>query len=128
MAILQEQFFSRPVKSSAASYRKRLTALLLLLFFAPLILVIYVLVRADGGCAFVSHEHRGADARLVGAWRFRTFRDTPQKTTHHEVTPPRGTDPTTIGVLLRRCRLEVLPTLYNVCKGEMSFSEFLSQI
>ena len=84
-----------------------------LIFFAPLILVVYLLLMAEGGPAFVGHEHANSDGTFSTVWKFRTR------------SPGR---PEILGDFLLRSRIEVLPQIYNVAKGDISFSEMLSDV
>jgi lipopolysaccharide/colanic/teichoic acid biosynthesis glycosyltransferase len=84
-----------------------------LIFFAPLILVVYLLLKTDGGSAFVGHKHTNTDGTSSTVWRFRArSQGRPEK----------------ISEFLWRSRIEILPEIYNVAKGDISFSEMLSHI
>jgi lipopolysaccharide/colanic/teichoic acid biosynthesis glycosyltransferase len=84
-----------------------------LIFFAPLTLIVFLLLKADGGPAFVGHKHINSDGKSSTIWRFRAR------------SPGR---PENLGEFLLRSRTEILPEIYNVAKGDISFSEMLSDI
>jgi Undecaprenyl-phosphate glucose phosphotransferase len=92
-----------------------------LLFLAPLVALIAVLVRStSNGPAFFRQERMGLDGKRFFAWKFRSM--------YHEAereTGPvwaREDDPrcTPIGKLLRRSSLDEIPQLWNVLRGDMS--------
>jgi lipopolysaccharide/colanic/teichoic acid biosynthesis glycosyltransferase len=84
----------------------RTAALLLLVLTAPLLVVLAVAVRRDGGPALVREARVNARGCVVGLLRFR-------------VTGPDG-DTTRIGELMRRHGLDGLPQLLNVLSGSLA--------
>jgi lipopolysaccharide/colanic/teichoic acid biosynthesis glycosyltransferase len=84
-----------------------------LIFFAPLILAVYLLLKTDGGSAFVGHEHTNSDGTCLTVWRFRA----------RSLGRPEN-----LSEFLWRSRTEILPEIYNVAKGDISFSQMLSHI
>ena len=84
-----------------------------LIFFAPLIVMVFLLRKADGGSAFVGHKHTNSDGTSSTVWRFRA-RNLGRPENYSE--------------FLLRSRTEILPEIYNVAKGDISFSEMLSDI
>lgn len=123
MATVREQAHYRHAISVAANKRDVLAAFTCLLFFAPLILTIYLLVRADGRRAFVSHERIGRDGAIFEVWSFRTTkRETPRKFRSSQ-TAPESPAFTMLGRVLHRTQLDLLPGFYSVLKGDMSLAE-----
>ena len=84
-----------------------------LIYFAPLILVVFLLLKTDGGPAFVGRKHINSDGTSSTVWRFRTR------------SPGR---PDNLCAFLLWSRTEVLPEIYNVARGDISFSQMLSDI
>jgi len=109
-------------------------AIILLILFAPLLLVLALLVRADGGPAFYCHRRIGVGGRVFDCVKFRSMvRDAdgvlhrvlasdPAAAAEWAATQKLRNDPriTAIGRFLRRSSLDELPQLFNVLRGEMS--------
>jgi sugar transferase (PEP-CTERM system associated) len=93
-----------------------------LVLAAPIMAVVAVLVKATSSGPILYHQERvGLKGRRLFVHKFRTMREDAEAATgpvwsrknDDRVTPP--------GRLLRRTRLDELPQLWNVFKGEMSF-------
>jgi lipopolysaccharide/colanic/teichoic acid biosynthesis glycosyltransferase len=109
-------------------------ALLLLPLAAPLILAMIASVWLSGGRPLFAHLRVGRGGRTFRCWKIRSMEpDAEQRLESLLAADPtlaaewaRGfklaTDPrvTRIGAFLRRTRLDELPQLWNVLKGEMS--------
>jgi sugar transferase (PEP-CTERM system associated) len=98
-------------------------ALVLLALFAPLIALVALLVRLeDGGPVFYRQERVGEHNRIFKLIKFRTMRVDAEAKTGPVWAPAEG-DPrvTRVGRWLRKSRLDELPQLLNVLRGEMSF-------
>lgn len=93
-------------------------ALACALFLMPLIAVVYMLVKIDGGPALVAVERELSDGTTLTAWRFRTTIPEPPARAH---TPPF----TRLGALLHRYRLDQLPEFASVIRGEMTLNDML---
>ncbi len=107
---------------------------MLLALLAPLLLILTLLVRADGGPAFYRQCRIGAGGRIFECIKFRSMvRDAdrvlqdlldtdPSAAAEWAATHKLRNDAriTRIGRFLRRWSLDELPQLFNVVRGEMS--------
>ena len=103
-------------------------------FFLPLIVILVVLVRLDGGPAFYLQPRIGQHGRVFRLWKLRsmvpnaeaalaTYLDSnPDARAEWDSTQKLRHDPrlTLIGGFLRRYSLDELPQLWNVLIGDMS--------
>ncbi len=95
----------------------RLLALLGLLITLPLIIVISLVGYFDTGSPLFFQQRVGKNQRPFTLVKFRTMRQGTASVATHQVN---GDAVTALGVLLRKTKLDELPQLFNVLKGEMS--------
>jgi len=91
-----------------------------LLILSPILLVIAVLINRDSGDPILFKQERvGLDGKLFKVLKFRTMVVDAEKQGAKVTT---GSDPriTQTGYWLRKYKLDELPQLFNVLKGEMS--------
>jgi len=145
--ISRQRVETRPVSRSplrvihagpAGSIVKRgvdiLGSLIFLLALAPVMLVLALLVRMDGGPALFAHTRIGANGKTFGCLKFRSMcidaekrlqdilaRD-PEARAEWERDHKLRNDPriTAVGRFLRQSSLDELPQLLNVLFGQMS--------
>lgn len=100
----------------------------------PVILVLAIFVRRDGGPAFFSHERIGRNGVPFKCWKLRSMvpdakarldkllKQDPQAAAKWKLERKLDDDPriTRLGAVLRKCSLDELPQLWNVIRGEMS--------
>jgi lipopolysaccharide/colanic/teichoic acid biosynthesis glycosyltransferase len=107
-----------------ASLAKRAYDVVLSLFglvaLSPLFLAIAALIKTtDHGAVFYRQRRIGLGGKPFLIWKFRTMR--PQaEATGPLVTSDRDARVTPIGRVLRKTKVDELPQLWNVLKGEMS--------
>jgi len=90
-----------------------------LLFLLPVMIIIAGLIKLDGGSVFFRQERVGLRGTRFKIFKFRSMRvDHSQSGT--QVTAESDPRITPLGKLLRRSKLDELPQLFNVLKGEMS--------
>lgn len=103
-----------------------LIAAILLVLLAPIILLVAILVRLDTpGPALFRQVRTGYRTRPFTLYKIRTMRIAPDAVSEAEKRDAAMTkvgDPriTRLGAFLRRSRLDELPQLINIVKGEMS--------
>lgn len=111
-----------------------LAAMVLLLVLSPVLLMLALAIRRDGGPAFFVHPRVGKNGRVFNCYKFRTMvvdaehklptllRNRPELVDQWRNQRKLKEDPrlSSIGGMLRRRSLDELPQLINVIKGEMS--------
>jgi sugar transferase (PEP-CTERM system associated) len=110
LALAQKRFLSITV------------SILLLILLFPLALLIMALIKLDSvGPVFFRQDRVGQNGKIFSLWKFRSMRADAEKETGPVWATP-GTDSrvTRIGKILRRTRLDEVPQLINVFRGDMS--------
>lgn len=124
----------RPIFQAVKRVFDLVTASLSLLVLSPLMLVLAVLVKRDGGPAFFGHTRIGQNGQPFKCYKFRSMVVNSQEVlaellassaearAEWEKDFKLKNDPrvSRIGDILRRTSLDELPQLWNVIKGEMS--------
>jgi sugar transferase (PEP-CTERM system associated) len=101
-----------------------MTSSLLLLFCSPIVLLLMILIKLDSkGPVFYRQERVGQDGKNFVLWKFRSMVTDAEVNTGPVWSDGAEKDPriTRIGKFMRRNRLDELPQLWNVFKGDMSF-------
>jgi sugar transferase (PEP-CTERM system associated) len=97
-------------------------ALVGLIMMAPVMLMVALLVKlSSAGTALYHQERVGLNGQRFTVHKFRTMHDDAEASTGPVWTRPNDTRVTAIGRILRRARLDELPQLWNILRGEMSF-------
>ncbi len=94
--------------------------LLLLLPLLPFV-ALAIKVFSPGGTVFYRQERVGRGGRVFELVKFRTMVPDAEQATGETLAEPDDPRITRVGRFLRRTRLDELPQLWNVLKGEMSF-------
>ena len=92
----------------------------LLIFFPLGLLLIAVMAVVDPGPAFYKQERIGKNGKKFFLWKFRTMRVHQPSERGHITHGSRDPRITPIGYYLRMLKLDEVPQLFNVIKGEMS--------
>ena len=112
--------YQRPYAQVAKRASDLLGAGLLLTLSAPLFPLLVLFVRCTRGPVFIRQVRVGEHGRLFTMYKFRTMRadaEAPGEAVWAAAKDPRVTS---AGRIMRRLRLDELPQLWNVIKGEMS--------
>lgn len=98
----------------------RLLALIGLVFLAPFLIIIWVLVKVkmQDGSPIFKQERVGLNGKLFTIFKFRTM-DLSHSGSSISVKGENRITP--FGVILRKYKIDELPALWNVLLGEMSF-------
>lgn len=95
------------------------SALGLIILAIPMVIVGLAIKLGDGGPVFFKQERVGKDLERFEILKFRTMvEDAPEKGA--QITADGDSRITSIGRILRRAKLDELPQLINVLKGDMS--------
>lgn len=95
-------------------------AIALLLILAPILTVLAIAIRLDSsGPAFFRQERIGRGGRAFRILKFRTMR-VDAESRGAQITIGRDPRITRVGEVLRRYKLDELPQLINILRGEMS--------
>lgn len=94
---------------------------LALIVFSPIMIVLAILIRMDGGTAFYRQKRLTKDGRVFEILKFRSMRMDAEKDGVARLSTGEA-DPriTKIGRFIRACRFDELPQLLNILKGDMS--------
>lgn len=97
-----------------------LVSFIMILVLSPVILILSVLIIADSGFpVFFRQERMGKDGKIFRIFKFRTMKN--NSATADGITLYNDKRVTKIGAFLRKYRLDEIPQLFNIIKGEMSF-------
>ncbi len=111
------------LSNSCGRFGKRLVDLMVavpaLLVLLPIFGLIAVLVRLEScGPVFFVQQRLGKKGRIFFTYKFRTMFD--EERTRHEEIVGKTDEVTSVGYWLRRFKVDELPQLINVIKGDMS--------
>ena len=92
-----------------------------LVILSPLMIIIGLLIRSDGGTAFYRQKRLTKDGKEFYVLKFRSMRMDAEKDGVARLSTGENDDRITpIGHFIRACRIDELPQLINIFKGEMS--------
>jgi len=96
-------------------------ALIGLVVLLPIMLIIYLLIIVFDNCPiFFTQERVGVNGKNFKLYKFRTMIKNAEKMETGFITTKNDSRITNIGKFLRKWKLDELPTLWNVIKGDMS--------
>jgi exopolysaccharide biosynthesis polyprenyl glycosylphosphotransferase len=96
-------------------------SLLLLLLLLPILPLIAVLIKLDSrGPIFHRQERIGKDGKVFWLWKFRSMKQHAEHGTGPVWAGPDDDRVTRVGKYLRRTRLDEIPQLFSVLKGQIT--------
>ena len=113
---------SLDISRLAGAVGNRGLAAIFLIYFAPVMLAVALLIKFDSqGPVFTRQARRGANGELFDLWGFRT-----SMAARSPVFGAGGpVEQTELGAFLYETRLDLLPRLLNMLRGEVSFGALL---
>ena len=94
----------------------------LIVIAAPVVALAALLIAAEGGGSVIYRQERvGYRGRTFTVYKLRSMSQDAEKDGKARWAAPNDERVTRIGRFIRRTRIDELPQLYNVLKGEMSF-------
>lgn len=97
------------------------SAIILLILSPVMILVAYLIHREDGGPIFYKQSRLTKNGKVFNVLKFRSMRvDAEKDGVARLSTGENDNRITSIGRFIRKCRLDELPQLINIIKGDMS--------
>ena len=95
-------------------------SLLAIIVLSPFLLLVIIAIKIDSkGPVFFLQPRIGKNQKLFSLYKFRTMTDK-QRDPTKEQTYMDNPEITLVGRFLRRCKIDELPQLFNVLKGDMS--------
>jgi exopolysaccharide biosynthesis polyprenyl glycosylphosphotransferase len=97
-------------------------SLLIIFFTSPLMLLITILIKLDSkGPVFFIQERCGQNGKVFSMIKFRSMVKDAEKVSGPVWSQKDDPRITRVGRILRRLRIDEIPQMFNVLKGEMSF-------
>ena len=94
---------------------------LALVILSPLMIVLAIIIRSDGGTAFYRQKRLTKNGKIFEVLKFRSMRmDAEKDGVARLSTGEKDPRITKIGRFIRACRMDELPQLINILKGDMS--------
>ncbi len=91
-------------------------------FFLPLFIIIYILIRTESqGSPFFIQERIGKGMRPFRLIKFRSMTCV-ESLSECQFEPGNGNRVTKVGKILRKTKIDELPELFNIFKGDMSIA------
>lgn len=88
----------------------------------PILILVSIMIKLTSkGPIIFKQERVGKNKKIFYIYKFRTMTDYDDKASDRQVTVINDQRITRIGRILRKYKIDELPQLYNVLKGDMSF-------
>lgn len=96
-------------------------SLLLLLIAAPIMLITWIAIKLeDGGPAVFTQERCTINGKIFKVYKYRSMRTDAEKN-GAQLAKENDSRITKVGAFIRKTRIDELPQLFNILKGDMSF-------
>ncbi|MEJ9228296.1 sugar transferase [Peribacillus butanolivorans] len=96
-------------------------SLIVLILFLPIWIIVAILIRTTStGPVFFLQERPGLNKKIFKVYKFRTMRPGSEKMVKGQEVMKDDDRITSIGKFLRRSKIDEIPQVMNVLKGEMS--------
>ena len=114
------------VKSKTSRFTKRLVGFamssIMLIVFSPLILLVAIAIKLDSrGSVLFSQERVGENEEIFTLHKFRSMKVNAEEETGPVWASDDDTRITRVGKIIRKLRIDELPQLWNVLRGDISF-------
>jgi len=122
--VFADGFTQAVIKSTGKRLFDILVSLLLLILASPIMLAVAVAIAIESrgrGPVFYSQERVGLGARAFRVHKFRSMCVDAERDGVAQWAKKNDDRVTTVGRLIRSTRIDELPQLFNVLKGDMSF-------
>ncbi len=120
--IFSEGFKTSPVKRFLKRLSDVTLSVLLFILFLPLMLVVALLIKLDSkGPVIFSQERIGQGRKRFSVHKFRSMVVDAEEKSGPIWAKDKDDRVTRVGQVIRKLRIDELPQLWNVIKGEMSF-------
>ena len=93
---------------------------LLTVLFSPVMLIVALAVKSDGGPALYKQKRLTKDGKVFELYKFRSMRVDAEKDGVARLASDHDDRITRVGRFIRACRLDELPQLLNILAGSMS--------
>ncbi len=120
--IYSDGFVKSPTLRVAKRVVELITSAILLVIFSPLVIILAVAVKLDSaGPLLFSQERVGEDGKTIKIFKFRSMITDAEKVTGPVWASDDDPRITRVGKIIRKLRLDELPQLFNVLRGDISF-------
>ncbi len=102
-------------------FAESMISLALLILFSPLLLLAMIAIKLESaGPIFFRQERVGQDGKVFVLWKFRSMYQNAESATGPVWAQKNDRRVTRVGRILRSTRIDELPQLFNVLRGDMS--------
>jgi sugar transferase (PEP-CTERM system associated) len=120
--IFSDGFRKSPLKSAMKRTGDVLLSFIMLVMLSPMILITAILIKIDSkGPVIFSQERVGQNGKSFYVQKFRSMVADAEKSSGPVWASENDDRVTRVGRVIRKLRIDELPQLWNVLKGEMSF-------